>query len=142
MMTDIITAVFMLFGASLMLVAAIGIIRMPDVFTRMHAATKTSTLGAGNMFLAVAIFYGEIGIATRSLLVIAFLFLTIPVSAHMIARAAYFVGTPLWEGTVIDELRDAYNPATHELDSKELNFSSSEEEIALHPPARAVKTDD
>lgn len=119
-MIDVITAILMLFGAALMLVAAIGILRMPDVFTRMHAATKTSTLGAGSMFLAVAVFYGEIGIATRAILVIAFLFLTIPVSAHMIARAAYFVGTPLWEGTVIDELRDAYNPATHELESRDV----------------------
>lgn len=138
-MTDILVAILMLFGASLMLVAAIGINRMPDVFTRMHAATKTSTLGAGSMFLAVAIFYGEIGIATRSLLVIAFLFLTIPVSAHMIARAAYFVGTPMWEGTVIDELRDAYNPVTHELDSKDLEPVSGDEKTA-HPRPAEVET--
>lgn len=138
-MTDILVAILMLFGASLMLVAAIGINRMPDVFTRMHAATKTSTLGAGSMFLAVAIFYGEIGIATRSLLVIAFLFLTIPVSAHMIARAAYFVGTPMWEGTVIDELRDAYNPVTHELDSKDLESVSGDEKTA-HPRPAEVET--
>lgn len=138
-MIDVITSILILFGAFLMLVAAIGIIRMPDVFTRMHAATKTSTLGAGSMFLAVAIFYGEIGIATRALLVIAFLFLTVPVSAHMIARAAYFVGTPLWEGTVIDELRDAYNPVTHELEGKEVKLGPIEEKIEQRLPAEAEK---
>ncbi len=129
-MTEAITAFLLLFGATLMLLAAVGILRMPDVFTRMHAATKTSSLGAGTMFLAVAVFYGELGIVSRSLLVMAFLFLTIPVSAHMIARAAYFVGVPLWKGTIIDELRDAYNPMTHELES--MDFERHEPQV-VHP---------
>lgn len=116
-MTEIITSFLMLVGASFMLLAAIGILRLPDLFTRMHAATKTSTLGAGSMFLAVAVFFGELGIVTRALLVIAFLFLTIPVSAHMIARAGYITGEPLWKGTVINELKDAYDIETHELSS-------------------------
>ena len=128
-MTDIITVILMVFGATLMLIAAIGLVRLPDLFTRMHAATKTSTVGAGSMFLAVAVYYGDLGIVSRSLLVIAFLFLTIPVSAHMIARAAYFIGEPLWKGTIIDELRDSYNPVTHELDSKRFEVKSDEEKV-------------
>lgn len=119
-MTDILAAIFMLIGSTFVLLAAIGIVRLPDLYIRMHAATKTSTLGAGSLFLSVAIYFGELGIVTRALLVVAFIFLTIPVSAHMIARAAYFTGEPLWEGTVIDELRGAYNPQTHELASREI----------------------
>jgi multicomponent Na+:H+ antiporter subunit G len=78
---------------------------MPDLFMRMQAATKAATLGASCMLLAVAVHFGELGVFTRAMLVIAFVFATAPIAAHMIARAAYSVGTPLWEGTVADELR-------------------------------------
>lgn len=128
-MTEAFTSFFLIVGATFMLFAAVGIIRMPDLFSRMQAATKTSTLGAGSMFLGVAVFYGELGIVSRSILVIAFMFLTLPVSAHMIARAAYFVGVPLWKGTVIDELKGAYNPVTHELDSKRFRVEEAKEQI-------------
>lgn len=128
-MTEVLTAFFLIVGATFMLFAAVGIVRMPDLFSRMQAATKTSTLGAGSMFVGVAVFYGELGIVSRSILVITFMFLTLPVSAHMIARAAYFVGVPLWKGTVIDELKGAYNPATHELDSKRFRVEEDSEQI-------------
>ena len=114
-MTDIITAILLLIGGLFMLLGTVGILRVPDLFTRMQAATKTSTLGASSMFLAVAVYFGSLGIVTRALLVIVFLFLTLPVSAHMIARAAYFSRVPLWRGTIIDDLEGAYNRRTHEL---------------------------
>lgn len=128
-MTEAITAFFLIAGAGFMLLAAVGILRMPDLFSRMQAATKTSTLGAGSMFLGVAVFYGDLGIVSRSILVILFLFLTLPVSAHMIARAAYFVGVPLWEGTIVDELDGVYNPETHELASKSFEVQHDEDKI-------------
>jgi multicomponent Na+:H+ antiporter subunit G len=96
----------MLLGSAFVLLAAVGILRLPDVFTRMHAATKPATLGIGLIIVAVAVHFGEVGIATRALLVGAFFVLTVPVGAHMIGRAAYLTGTSLWEGTVIDEWRD------------------------------------
>ncbi|CAN5273513.1 MAG: monovalent cation/H(+) antiporter subunit G [Chloroflexia bacterium] len=136
-MTEIITSFLLIGGAGFMLLAAIGLLRMPDLFSRMQAATKTSTLGAGSMFLGVAVFYGDLGIVSRSLLVIAFLFLTLPVSAHMIARAAYFVGVPLWEGTVVDELHGAYNPITHELDSKSFKTEEDQKKIVHSLPAES-----
>jgi multicomponent Na+:H+ antiporter subunit G len=105
-MIDFIGAVLMLAGAAFMLIAAIGVLRLPDVLMRMHASTKAGTLGAGLLLLAVALIYGEIGIATRALATIAFLVLTAPVAAHMIGRAAYLVGVQLWEGTIVDELKD------------------------------------
>jgi multicomponent Na+:H+ antiporter subunit G len=105
-MNDIVVAALIVIGGGFMLLAGIGILRMPDVFMRMQAATKAATLGAGCMLLAVAVHFGELTVVARALLVIAFVFLTAPVAAHMIARAAYSVGTPLWEGTIADELRD------------------------------------
>src|SRR5690606_14226435 len=88
---------------------------MPDLFMRMQAATKASTLGIGCILLAVALHFGELGIASRALAAIIFVCLTAPVAAHVIARASYFVGVPLWQGTIIDELRGHYDRRTHRL---------------------------
>jgi multicomponent Na+:H+ antiporter subunit G len=87
-----------------MLVAAVGVFRMPDLFSRMQAAAKAATLGAACILLGVALHFGEMGVTSRALLVICFLFLTAPVAAHRLARAAYFTGVPLWRGTIRDEL--------------------------------------
>jgi multicomponent Na+:H+ antiporter subunit G len=114
-MNEAVTSVLLLVGASFLLLAAIGLVRMPDLFTRMSAATKGSTLGVGCMLLAVGVYFPGIGITTRALAGIGFFFVTAPVGAHMIARAAYFVGVPLWEGTVRDDLRGRYDPLTHTL---------------------------
>ena len=109
-MNDVITAILLVTGSLFMLLAGVGALRMPDLFMRMQASTKGSTLGAGCMLLAVAVHFGDLAVATRALLVIAFLFLTAPVAAIMIARAAYSVGTPLWFGTIADEWREAGGP--------------------------------
>src|SRR3712207_6181958 len=115
-MTETVGTALLLVGASFLLLAAVGLVRMPDLFTRMSAATKGTTLGVGCMFLAVGIYFPGIGITARALAGIGFFFVTAPVAAHMIARAAYFVGVPLWEGTVRDELRGRYDPLTHALE--------------------------
>jgi len=109
------TGALLLLGAIFALLAAVGIVRMPDVFTRLHASTKSATLGAGLSVLAVAVHFGRLEVAFLALLVVAFLFLTAPVASHMIGRAAYMAGARLWEGTVLDELRGHYDLRTHEL---------------------------
>ena len=114
-MSDWLVAGLLLLGGSLMLLAAVGVLRMPDVFTRMSAATKASALGVGCVLLAVAVHFADLGVTTRVVLVIAFVLLTTPVSAHRIGRSAYFVGVPLWAGTTRDELRGHYHPTTHAL---------------------------
>lgn len=116
-MIDVITTALLFVGAALMFLAAVGILRMPDLFTRMQAASKAGMLGAACMLLAVAVFFGELGVIIRAMAAIAFFALTVPVSAHMIGRAAYFVGIPMWKGTIVDELQGLYDPQTHELDS-------------------------
>ena len=109
------TAALLVAGAALMLLAAVGVVRMPDLYSRMQAATKASSLGAGCMLLAVAVHFADLAIASRVLLIIVFILLTAPASAHMIGRAAYVVGVPPWRGTAIDELRGRYDRRTHAL---------------------------
>lgn len=116
-MRDIAVVLLLLIGATFVLLAAVGLVRLPDLLTRMQAAAKTGTLGVGCTVLAVAVFFGQAGITTRALLIVVFLFMTAPIAAHMIARAAYFVGTDLWEGTVNDDLRGRYNSQTNTLSS-------------------------
>lgn len=105
-MNDLIAAVLLVIGGLAMMLAGVGVLRMPDLFMRMQSATKAATLGAGCSLLAVAVHFGEIGVTTRALLIIAFLFLTAPVAAHVIARAAYATGVKLWDASLFDQLRD------------------------------------
>jgi multicomponent Na+:H+ antiporter subunit G len=92
-----------LFGSTLVLLAAVGIVRMPDLFTRMQAATKASTLGLACVLAAAAISLADSGSLVRAMSIGAFIMLTSPVSSHVIARVAYLTKVPLWKGTVIDE---------------------------------------
>ncbi|MBX3439069.1 MAG: monovalent cation/H(+) antiporter subunit G [Planctomycetaceae bacterium] len=116
-MREFAVVILLLTGATFTLLAAVGLLRLPDLLTRMQAATKTGTLGVGCTVLAVAVFFDQTGITTRALMIVVFLFMTAPIAAHMIARAAYFAGAELWEGTVHDDLRDRYDSETNTLQS-------------------------
>jgi multicomponent Na+:H+ antiporter subunit G len=93
-------------GAFLMFLTGVGLVRMPDIFTRMHAATKSASLGVALLLLAAALVFQEAMVVTKALVTIAFIFLTAPVAASLLGRAAYARKTPLWEGSVVDEGRD------------------------------------
>lgn len=112
-----IAGTLLLVGASFCLLASIGLLRMPDVYTRMQAATKAGTLGVACIILGVAAHFGSLGTAAESLLIVAFLFLTAPVASHLIARAAYFVDVPKWKGMEFDEMEACYDDETHELNA-------------------------
>jgi multicomponent Na+:H+ antiporter subunit G len=103
MIREILTCVFLLLGGVLSIIAAAGVLRMPDLFIRMHAATKVGTVGVSSVAIGLMIHFGNITVTSRGLLVIAFFLLTAPVAAHMIARAAYRSGVSLWMLTRIDE---------------------------------------
>ena len=90
-------------GASLGLLASVGVLRMPDVFTRMQASTKASTLGLGCLLAGVAVRNPELTFVVRAASIAAFMLLTTAVGAHVIARAAARSGAPIWEGTIVDE---------------------------------------
>ncbi len=116
-MIELLKGGLILVGAIFMFLAALGLVRMPDLLTRMHATTKAATLGATLIMLAVALHFGEVAVVARAFGVILFIMMTAPVAAHVIGRAGYFVGARLWSGTVKDELRPNYDPLTHELKS-------------------------
>lgn len=102
-MWEYVTALLLVSGGAFACIAGLGLVRMPDVYIRMHAATKAGTLGAGLILAAVAVHFADAGVTVRALAAIAFLLITAPVAAHMIGRAAYRTGVPLWEGSIIDE---------------------------------------
>ncbi|CAM4048484.1 monovalent cation/H(+) antiporter subunit G [Vreelandella rituensis] len=116
-MIEFVKGTFIIAGALLMLLASLGILRLPDLLTRMHATTKAAALGVILIMLAVAMHYAEVGVSARAFAIIVFILMTAPVAAHVIGRAGYFVGSKLWSGTVKDELRPNYDPLTHELKS-------------------------
>ncbi len=105
-MFDILSMVLLAAGAAFSLLAAVGIVRMPDVYTRMQAASKAVTLGAASTVLAVAVHFQDAAVVARCLLVCVFLFVTIPAASHLVARAAYRSGEPLAPETDVDELAE------------------------------------
>lgn len=108
MIRDALTLGLLAAGAFFILVAAVGTLRLPDVFTRMHAITKAGTLGVGLSMAAVAVYFGtHIEIVTRAMAVLLFTLLTQPASAQMMGRAAYRLGVPMAAGSARDDLRDA-----------------------------------
>jgi multicomponent K+:H+ antiporter subunit G len=86
---DLLTSILLLFGAGFALVASIGLARLPDIFTRLHGPTKATTVGVGSILLGSVLFFSvRQGLSLHELLISVFLFMTAPVSAHLIARAA------------------------------------------------------
>lgn len=100
---DLISIFFVIFGTFFMIVGSIGILRLPDAYHRLHAATKCATLGLAGLLLAVVFHTHMIDVVVKSILVIVFLFVANPVGSHMLARAALRDKAPQWEGTIEDE---------------------------------------
>ncbi len=87
-MSEIAAGLLALTGAALSLIAAIGLIRMPDIFTRMHASTKAGVLGSSLIMIGVGLVKEDPGVWARVGVAIFFLLLTAPIAAHMIGRAS------------------------------------------------------
>ncbi len=87
-MLDILTSILLLIGAFFILVGAIGLVRLPDFFMRLHAPTKASTLGVGGVLLASMAYALKDGLLMHELIITLFVFVTAPVSAHLLAQAA------------------------------------------------------
>jgi len=107
---EVIGAVLILIGAIFSLISAIGNVRLPDVYTRSHAASKSSTLGVLCALLGTLLYFliTDSFFSIRLILGIFFVFLTAPVAAHVICRAAYRHKVPLTEQSAQDELKDYY----------------------------------
>lgn len=114
-MAEILAYVLMTAGVLFIFIAALGVLRLPDLFMRMHANTKSATIGVGLIMLGAAVYFGEITITTRAMAVVIFLLITAPISSHLLARSAYFSGIPLWDQTLSDDLRGHYDLKAHTL---------------------------
>ncbi len=140
---DALAILMLAIGSLFCFLAVVGILRMPDLYTRMQAATKAGTLGVACIILGVAAHFGAAGVAVEALLIVAFLFLTTPIASHLIARAAYFVRVPIWENTWRDDLHGRYDEITHDLQSDD-SIDVDPEQVQARPskhPSRPADPD-
>jgi monovalent cation/proton antiporter MnhG/PhaG subunit len=103
-MTEALAILSMLAGGIVTLVAAVGVARLPDAFLRMHAATKAGVVGSGLILIGVGFAFNDLETWLRVGLIVAFLLVTTPVSAHGLGLGAYLGGAPLWRNTASDQL--------------------------------------
>ncbi len=123
-MSDLLIYILSSLGALFIFLAAIGFVRMPDLYLRMSVTTKAATLGIGLLLVCAAIHFDTTAITSRVAAIILFMILTAPVGAHLIGRASYFIGSnPLWHKSVMDDLEGKYRKETHELISEEADNS-------------------
>ncbi|MCJ7840081.1 Na+/H+ antiporter subunit G [Lederbergia sp. NSJ-179] len=111
-MSEFITVLLILIGSIISVISAIGIIRFPDVYTRSHAATKSSTLAVLLTLIGAFLYFlfTESLVNIRLILGIVFVFITSPVAGHLIIRAAYRSRVKLADSTIEDELKDVLHP--------------------------------
>lgn len=105
---EVLVSGLLLVGLFFLLTGSLGLLRLRDVYSRMHATTKSTTLGVAGVLVAALFYLRFLGVSSglKELLILGFLFLTAPVGAHMIARAAYRAGVALWQGGIVDEFKD------------------------------------
>ena len=98
---EVLISLFLLVGASFALIGSIGLIRLPDFYMRLHGPAKATTLGVGGVLIGSMVFFSTRGdgISLHELLVTLFLFITAPVSAHIVAKAALHIKLPYLERT-------------------------------------------
>ncbi len=101
---EIIGYVFIGIGTFFLLLASIGLLRMPDVYNRMQTATKATTLGALSVLVGIGLI--DLWWLPKSLIIALFIVLTAPIGASALARASYKHGVKLWEGSVIDKYKE------------------------------------
>jgi multicomponent Na+:H+ antiporter subunit G len=97
-------SIITLIGAVFLFLGALGIVRMPDVYNRMQAGTKATTLGTLLFLGGMALGHIECTCVGRTLILILFIIFTNPISSHALARAAHYIGIPLTSQTVSDQL--------------------------------------
>jgi multicomponent Na+:H+ antiporter subunit G len=105
-MIDSIGLIFIIVGLAFDLFGCLGLIRLPDVYNRLQAATKCVTMGTCSILFGSFLIVGWTAAGLKALLCIVFLLLTAPVAAHAIARGAHRSGVNLWQGSVVDHYKE------------------------------------
>ncbi|PST26451.1 Na+/H+ antiporter subunit G [Mesorhizobium plurifarium] len=108
-----VVALIMVVGACFSLLAALGLVRFPDLYTRMHAASKAGTVGSGLLLFAAGLHSLDPAVFVRALAGFVFFVLTAPISAHLLAKAAHQAGYRLSKLSVIDQLPRKEEPRRH-----------------------------
>ncbi|MHA6481623.1 Na+/H+ antiporter subunit G [Paenibacillus sp. strain BS8-2] len=105
---ELVIGVVVLLGSVIAVISAFGLIRLPDVYLRSHAATKSATLGVLLILIGSFVYFWlfQDHVSIKLLAGILFVFLTSPVAGHLNARAAYRSGVSLWKGSVRDDLKE------------------------------------
>jgi len=98
--------ILLLAGTFFVAVAAVGVMRLPDLYTRMHAAAKAGAFGGSLILLAVLLVMASWAVSFKIVLIVLFFYASTPVASHMIGRAAYFTGIKAWKKNRIDEMAD------------------------------------
>lgn len=110
MIAQYITLACIWIGIAFIAIAAIGIVRMPDVYTRMSAVTKAVALGVGFILMGVVFHFNDTTVMLKATVIVVFLIFSLSVSAHVIGLAAYEDRTPMTEKTFLDELAQDKGP--------------------------------
>jgi multicomponent Na+:H+ antiporter subunit G len=118
---ELLVALPLVTGSFFTFVTAVGLLRFPDVYCRMHAAGKAGTLGVCLIILAATVWFAPVGasVPIRGILAIAFQFLTTPAATHLLARGVYVAEYPKTRRTAIDELRVYFESHVRERYGKE-----------------------
>lgn len=115
---EILTVLLTAAGVFFIVVSAVGLVRLPDLYTRVHAAGKAGTLGIVGVLMGVGVYHiTSLPVVFKMVTLVGFFFLTAPVAAHMLDRAAYLTGVKPMEGTEPDDLKGRYDPETRRLSS-------------------------
>ena len=112
-MSDVIGYIMIVIGILFDIFGCVGLVRFPDVYNRLQAATKCVTLGTVLLLVGVAIVSGIGPTAAKAVVCAVFILVTSPTAAHAIAKGAYASGVELWERTVVDHYAEHAKKANH-----------------------------
>ena len=109
-------------GAIFILIASIGVFKMPDFYSRLSVTIKAATLGIGCILVAAVLYFSDFSVTTKAIAIMFFLLITSPVAGFLISKVAYMTGTKLWKHSLMDELKD-------DLEKESINRLKKENEI-------------
>lgn len=110
---EFLALISLVFGLFFMCVGVLGLLRLPDVYHRIHAASKCTTLGLLGLLIAAVLHVGTFGVFTKAILTLIFAFVATPVGSHMLAKAAHRDDAPQWGKTLSDELEQDKDHGHH-----------------------------
>jgi multicomponent Na+:H+ antiporter subunit G len=102
---SVLVAILLILGTLLILIASLGVLRMPDLYTRMHAATKAGTIGLAALLFAVALTIHDLTVLSRVVGTLAFILLTAPVAAHLLGKSMRARGYQIWRNPRASEVK-------------------------------------